>query len=209
MLPSFAGPSVADQPAAVPGTGRAGSAVAEEIAKALHARLSPEERSQIARQPTANAEAYDLYLRAQAYAEKPVASPEEVESAVKLYRRAIELDPNFAPAHARLSRIEALMYLSRRDHTEARIAEAKKEAELALLLQPDLADAHEALGLVHLFGSRRREDQRGRRLRLLRTGRRLRDGPLGQSEGHRRGGEGAGDLAGCGKTLVEVDRQRS
>jgi len=125
------------------------TAVAEEIAKALHARLLPEERSRIARQPTTNAEAYDLYLRAQEYAQRPLPSPEEVESAVKLYRRAIELDPAFALAHARLARHQSLLYRYRHDHTEGRIADASKEAQLALSLQPDLAEAHEALGLVH------------------------------------------------------------
>jgi serine/threonine-protein kinase len=125
------------------------TAVAEDIAKALHARLLPEERSRIARQPTANAEAYDLYLRAQEYAQRPLPSPDEVENAVKLYRRAIELDPAFALAHARLARHQSLLYRYRHDHTEGRIADASKEAQLALSLQPDLAEAHEALGLVH------------------------------------------------------------
>jgi len=125
------------------------TAVAEDIAKALHARLLPEERSRIARQPTANAEAYDLYLRAQEYAQRPLPSPDEVENAVKLYRRAIELDPGFALAHARLARHQSLLYRYRHDHTEGRIADASKEAQLALSLQPDLAEAHEALGLVH------------------------------------------------------------
>ena len=125
------------------------TAVAEEIAKALDARLSPAERSQIARQPTANAAAYDLYLRAQEYAQRPLPSPDEVENAEKLYRRAIELDPAFALAHARLARLQSLIYRYRHDHTEGRIADASKEAQLALSLQPDLAEAHEALGLVH------------------------------------------------------------
>ena len=129
------------------------SAVAEEIAKTLHARLSPEERSQISRQPTANAEAYDLYLRAQEYADKLVRSPEEAEGALKLYRRAIELDPNFALAHARLSRLETFIYFSRHDASEERLADAKVEAERALSLQPDLPEAHEALGLFLFYGS--------------------------------------------------------
>ena len=130
------------------------TAVAEEIAKALHARLLPEERSRIARQPTANAEAYDLYLRAQDYAGQWIPSPAEAENAGKLYRRAIELDPNFALAHGRLSRLDTIVYVSRYDRTETRMAEAKREADLALSLQPDLAEGHEALGLVHYVGSR-------------------------------------------------------
>ena len=43
------------------------TAVTEEIARALSVRLSPQEKSRIARVPTRNAEAHDFYLRGQEY----------------------------------------------------------------------------------------------------------------------------------------------
>lgn len=128
------------------------TAVAEEIAKALHARLLPEERKQIARQPTTNAEAYALYLRAWEILSRK--KPAEEPIAELLFRRALELDPAFALAHARLSFLHSQAYWFNRDHTQARISQAREEADRALALQPDLAEAHLALGTLYYWGAR-------------------------------------------------------
>src|SRR5215467_13094855 len=77
------------------------TAVAEEIAGALHARLSIAQKAQIQRKPTENAEAYDLYLRAREYENRPGYQPDNLEIAERLYRQAIQADPSFALARAR------------------------------------------------------------------------------------------------------------
>src|SRR6266852_5558014 len=72
------------------------TAVAEEIAGALHARLSAAQKAQLERKPTQSAEAYDLYLRALEYANRPGAEPRNLEIAEGLYRKAVQMDPSFA-----------------------------------------------------------------------------------------------------------------
>jgi serine/threonine-protein kinase len=130
------------------------TAVAEEIAGALQARLSPAQKAQLTRRPTQSAEAYDLYLRALEYANRPGYKPHDLGFAEGLYRKAIQTDPSFALARARLAyvRIETFWFVA---GTPDRVAEeAREEAEQSLRLQPDLPDGHLALGLYHYWGRR-------------------------------------------------------
>jgi len=128
------------------------TAVAEEIAGALHARLSAQQKAQIARRPTGSAEAYDLYLRALEYANRPGHQPQNLSIAERLYRQAIAVDPSFALARARLAftRIDTFWFVA---GTPNRVAEdAREEAEQALQIQPDLPEAHLALGAYRYWG---------------------------------------------------------
>ena len=74
--------------------------VAIRIAEALNATLGPEERTRVARPPTTNAEAYELYLRAQ---ELDTGERQQNLRAIELLKKAVSLDPTFAVAHARLA----------------------------------------------------------------------------------------------------------
>lgn len=125
------------------------SAVAEEIAEALHAKLSPGERARIERKPTESTEAYEFYLRGLEYWLLPTRRPENWQVAEQLYRKAIELDPSFALAHARLGILHVFVYTYGVDASAARLADARNEADRALALQPDLPEAHLAAGNVH------------------------------------------------------------
>jgi len=130
------------------------TAVAEEIASALHARLSPAQKAQFARRPTDNPEAYDLYLRALEYANRPGHQPQNLTIAERLYRQAIATDTSFALARARLAftRIETYWFVA---GTPDRVAEeAREEAEHALRLRRDLPEAHLALGAYYYWGRR-------------------------------------------------------
>jgi TolB-like protein len=86
------------------------SAVAEEIAQALHARLSPSERQRLERKPTESTEAYEFYLRGMEYAYQRDASLQNWQIAEQMFRRAIEIDPSFALAHARLGLQNGILY---------------------------------------------------------------------------------------------------
>jgi len=66
-----------------------------------------------------------------------------------MFERAVELDPNFALAFAELSYAHSWMYFMEYDHTEARLAKAKDAVDKAFELQPDLPEAHLALGYYH------------------------------------------------------------
>jgi serine/threonine-protein kinase len=130
------------------------TAVAEEIAGALHARLSSEQKETLARKPTQSAEAYDLYLRALEYANRPGYNPENFASAERLFRQAIQSDPSFALARARMAHAMMQRYYFVAGTPDAVAEEAKDQAEQSLRLQSDLPDGHLALGLYYYWARR-------------------------------------------------------
>jgi TolB-like protein/Tfp pilus assembly protein PilF len=130
--------------------------LATEIAKELRATLSPEEKMRVETKPTNNPDAYVLYLRARVHESSPDRLLEDYKLAVQLYGEAIQLDPSFALAHARLSANMARIY-HWFDPTETRKASMKTEADKALQLQPDLGEGHVALALYYYWGERHYE----------------------------------------------------
>lgn len=128
------------------------SDVAKRIASVLHARLSPEEKRRIEKEPTENLEAYDFYKRGIDY-ENNVSMQENYRYrlAVQMYERAIELDPNFSLAYARLSRAHSSLFFLGHDKTEKRWKKAKEAADRAIELDPNLPEAHVALGLYYYY----------------------------------------------------------
>jgi tetratricopeptide (TPR) repeat protein len=122
--------------------------VAQRIATSLEAKLTGREQREIARVPTTNPEAYDAYLRALAFAAGR--TTDEIDRAIQLHRKAVELDPQFAIAWAKLASKEAEKY-SAYEHTPEQLLHAQQAAETALRLQPDLAEAHQAVGLFQYY----------------------------------------------------------
>ena len=119
--------------------------LASEIADTLRATLSDDEKARAAAKPTQNADAYVFYLRANQISRNPDTQLEDYKTAEQLYMQAIELDPNFGLAHARLASVcaEVFRYY---EPTESWRMKARSEAEAALRLQPNLAEGHFALG---------------------------------------------------------------
>ncbi len=130
------------------------SDVAQRIVQAVGAALAPQERQAIAEAPTANPEAYRLYLQGEEYGRRPNSLKVNLVSAQQLYERALALDPNFAHAHAGLSIVHGTMLWYGYDPLPARAAIQRTEAETALRLAPRLPQAHAAMGLVHYFAER-------------------------------------------------------
>jgi TolB-like protein/Flp pilus assembly protein TadD len=135
------------------------SDVAEKVADALKAQLLPAESARIASVPTQNPEAYDRFLRAEYFVNRfnsgagkdwAMAGPK----AEDLYESAIAADPDFALASARLSFLKAAFYWYGIDPSPQAIATAQTAAARALALQPDLPEAHLAMGYVHYWGHR-------------------------------------------------------
>jgi TolB-like protein/Flp pilus assembly protein TadD len=120
--------------------------LATEIASALRATLSPEEKARVERKHTENADAYVLYLRARQLEINPDTLLQDFKAAVQLYGEAIKLDPSFALAHARLSATAARVYHFY-EPTDVWKQQAKAEANEALRLQPNLGEGQYALGL--------------------------------------------------------------
>lgn len=124
--------------------------LAREIANQLNAKLSPAEKSQLERKPTENGEAYLAFVQAHdlqcAYEDL-----DKLKQSEQLYDRAIELDPKFALAFARYSQLESWMVHSFEKTVERR-DKARRLAQRALELQPDLPEAHLAMGFSHYYG---------------------------------------------------------
>ena len=126
------------------------SELAREIAKALQAKLSPEEKSQMTTKPTENGEAYLAFVQAHdlscAYEDQA-----KLRQSAQLYQRAIDLDPNFALALARYSQLQSWM-LRTHDASSEHREQARSLAERALQVKPDLPEAHLALGFSYYYG---------------------------------------------------------
>ena len=123
------------------------SDISTQVASALQVALDDPEKVALARRPTENAEAYDLYLRAVDLSNRGLAK-ENFEASIPMLQRAVALDPTFALAWGRLAEQLGLahwLYVRRDDAT---IAAAQAAAERALQLQPDLPEAHRAMGNV-------------------------------------------------------------
>jgi TolB-like protein len=119
--------------------------LASEIADALRATLSTDEQARVTAKPTQNPDAYVFYLRANQISRNPDTLLEDYKTAEQLYLQAIALDPDFALAHARLASVCAEIF-HYYEPTEDWKTKARTEAQIALRLQPNLAEAHFALG---------------------------------------------------------------
>ena len=127
------------------------SDVAERVAQALDIALLEPERQVLASRPTENMEAYDYYLRATEYFNRSDRES-DFKIAIRMYERSIELDPVFAVAYASLSDVHSYMFWYHYDHSQERLAMAKQAADKALELNPELPEAHLALGHYYYHG---------------------------------------------------------
>jgi len=121
------------------------SEVAKRIAESLQAKLTGREEQALAVKPTNNSEAYDAYLRGLAFEARPDFSRDSIRKAISSFERAVELDPNFGIAWARLSRADA-NYFEFLDTTAARRDAAKSALENAQRLQPNSPETLLAVG---------------------------------------------------------------
>lgn len=123
------------------------SNIAKAIAGELEAELAPGVEERIEGAPTEDFIAYELFLRGREYVRRR--TREGNEKGIALLRRAIERDPDFALARAALAKAYAIDVFT--FAANARWADtAAAEAERAVVLAPDLAAAHTALGMARM-----------------------------------------------------------
>ena len=113
------------------------SEVAKAIAEALQAKLTGGEQRALAVKPTNNAEAYDAYLRGLAFETRTSSTADDLQKALGFYERAVQLDPAFALAWAKLSRANARTYFNGLDRTPARRDATERALNTAKKLQPN------------------------------------------------------------------------
>ena len=119
--------------------------VAEGIVRMLELELKPQERTQLQAHGTQVAGAYDFYLQGRGYLQN-YDKPENIENAIKVFERALSLDPNYALARAGLGEAYWKKYEAKKD---TQWADAARQAcQRALALNRELAEAYACLGMV-------------------------------------------------------------
>jgi TolB-like protein/cytochrome c-type biogenesis protein CcmH/NrfG len=124
--------------------------LAQAIAEALKAVLSPEAKALLARRPTENSAAYDDYVKARQLRDS--SSFGDTSSSVALLEDAVRLDPGFAQAWAELGSRRA--YAHFKVEQAGQLSAAKSAIETAARLAPDDPAVIEALGDYYYYGYR-------------------------------------------------------
>jgi serine/threonine protein kinase/tetratricopeptide (TPR) repeat protein len=117
--------------------------IAREISENLRVKLTGREKKRLARRPTQNREAYELYLKGRFFSNKR--TEESIRKGIEYFRQAMELDPTYAPAYAGLA--ESYMPLGYWGYLPPHEAfpKVKAWALKALDIDNQLAEAHSAL----------------------------------------------------------------
>ena len=133
------------------------SRIATEVTDVLGLALAETERAELLARPTDNLEAHTQYLKGNLYLNRAreVIAPGDTYFAIEFLDRAVELDPGFALAQARLSVAHSWLWEQYEDRTVARLALARDAADTAYQLAPTLPDARYARGLVFLAEGRK------------------------------------------------------
>ncbi len=122
--------------------------IATTIAQALHRQLSGEEKGQLAHHETSDPEAYRLYLKGREFL---VGTQAEMDKSVDFFQQAIARAPDYALAHAGLGEAYARQAFLRASGRAEALGKARAAVTRALELDPDLAEAHTALGDIDAY----------------------------------------------------------
>jgi TolB-like protein/Tfp pilus assembly protein PilF len=122
------------------------SEIAKTIAETLQARLTGSEKSSIAKRPTVNPEAYELYLKGRFFAEKRTGA--DLRKSIEYYDQAIAKDPNYALAYVGLADSHLLLTAYGTLSPKEAASPARAALKKALELDDSLAQAHASSGLL-------------------------------------------------------------
>jgi TolB-like protein/Flp pilus assembly protein TadD len=122
--------------------------VASAIADQLNAKLTGTEQKAVADKPTQNVSAYDAYLRGLSI-ERNRYSNTNYQDAAEAYARAIQLDPKFALAWARLAVARSFLYFNSVDRKVNTPEAVKEAADRAMALAPEAGESWTAKGAYH------------------------------------------------------------
>jgi serine/threonine protein kinase/Flp pilus assembly protein TadD len=124
--------------------------VSKQIVDALMVKLTPSEKVVLTKRSTENAEAFDYHLRARNALYRMTKN--DINSALHLFQRAIELDGRYASAYAGMGESYAWLYFQF-DRKDTYLDKALEASLKALMYDPTLSEAYTSLGLAH-FGKK-------------------------------------------------------
>ena len=116
------------------------------IAQQVQVNLGPQWQVELAKARSADPEAYDLYLRGRYYWNQR--TPEGIQRSIQYFEQAIAKDPDFASAYAGLADAYNISNIVGLFSAKESLPKAKVAALKAIELDPSLAEAHAALGMV-------------------------------------------------------------
>lgn len=124
--------------------------IATTIARTLRGQLNGKEREKLVQRATDDPEAYRLYLKGR---DRVVGTgtQQQMDSGIAYFKQAIAKAPDFALAHAGLAEAYTIQAFLRASDRKGAVEKARAAVNRALELDPDLAEAHAALGLIHFY----------------------------------------------------------
>jgi adenylate cyclase len=122
------------------------SDIAKTIAETLQAKLTGSEKSSMAKEPTANPEAYELYLKGRFFWNKR--NGDDLRKAIDYFNQAIAKDPNYALAYVGVADSYLLLPSYGAVSPADSVPQARAALKKALALDDSLAEAHASFGLL-------------------------------------------------------------
>ncbi len=129
--------------------------IAQQIANQVQAKLSAAEKAAMAERPTADPVAYALYIQAKAIADEWdwEGADKSLNRKAELLEKATQRDPNFALAYCELAKTKGDLYMGMISDPTKDLELAKKAAEAAVRVRPDLGETHLALARYYFNAS--------------------------------------------------------
>ncbi len=122
------------------------SEIAKNVAESLQAKLSGSEKTAMAKKPTENPEAYELYLKGRFFWNKRTGA--DLQKSIEYYNQAIAKDPGYALAYVGLADSYLLLSSYASSSPRESLPRAKAALQKALDLDDSLAEAHASFGLL-------------------------------------------------------------
>ncbi len=123
--------------------------IARKIARSLKVELRPTEIVQMEKKPTFSIQAWDYYQKGRDYYWR--LGKRDIEFAIKQYKKALDIDPDYALAYAGLADAYVYQYEAYYDRSIAILDEAEKASQKALGIDSQLPEAHRSLGRAYMF----------------------------------------------------------
>jgi serine/threonine-protein kinase len=122
------------------------SEIARDVSNKLKTKMSGADAAKVEKNYTANAEAYQLYLKGRFYGSKRTGR--DAQKSIEYYQQATTIDPNYALAYAGLAESNWFLALYSYPQVNEVVPKARELARKALELDNSLAEPHSILGVI-------------------------------------------------------------